>query len=325
MSSTFCPHRRFILNHILILLFRSIHTLFGCAGYESFHWRCPSDNTTTLKRLCAQCIQESIDAQLIPLQMCPHANVYSQIDGEFGGRYRFPQKDLLEDLVGGYPNATFLLTFRTMNSWYQSLSNWGIPRLKDQITRSDESLKNGTLQDFSNFFCEHVRRVRDIVPPDRLVEIDIEDPTTSSRMSDIFDLDEDCWGRTNVNTRLHPDMNTTAWETRSQLSRWHVRGKEMIRGKDGVIRVRSADASTPSAHDRDALIEEITENILQKWKTSKIVPDCLRARNDTVPRSMYGKLTLPVINLGEMSTLFDCQITISNIFLLTHDIVLSAL
>ena len=34
------------------------------------------------------------------------------------------------------------------------------------------------------------------------------------------------------------------------------------------------------------------------------LPACLRARNDTIPPSMYGKLALPIINLGEPS-IFD--------------------
>lgn len=37
------------------------------------------------------------------------------------------------------------------------------------------------------------------------------------------------------------------------------------------------------------------------------LPACLRARNDTIPRSMYGKMSFPVINLGERVHCIECQ------------------
>ena len=139
--------------------------------------------------------------------------MYAQIDGSINGMYLFPQIDLLENLIFGYENATFLLTFRRMDAWYQSISGWppkhNIPYLKERIVVTNSTggkhLGEGRLQDFTNFFCKHVRRVREIVPANRLVEIDIDDPTTGSRMSEIFKIDERLWGRANVNTRLHPD------------------------------------------------------------------------------------------------------------------------
>lgn len=141
---------------------------------------------------------------------------------------------------------------------------------------------SGSQQEFTNFFCEHVRRVREIVPSNRLVEIDIEDPTVGARMSDIFDVDEGYWSKTNVNGKLHPEIG---WSTKPN---WRIIGQENIRDKNGTMRVNSSNAT--SSHT-----PEIT---LRKWNSSIVIPDCLRARNYT--KSIYGNFTLPVINLGEL-------------------------
>lgn len=53
------------------------------------------------------------------------SDAFSQIDGNTNEGNFFTQIDLLEDFVRGYPNATFILTFRSMEKWFHSLSNWG--------------------------------------------------------------------------------------------------------------------------------------------------------------------------------------------------------
>jgi len=55
------------------------------------------------------------------------------------------------------------------------------------------------------------------------------------------------------------------------------------------------NASTSSSFDPYEMDEDEDE-----------LPDCLRARNETIPPSMYGKRSFPVINLGEIS-IFACQ------------------
>lgn len=92
----------------------------------------------------------------------------------------------------------------------------------------------GGPRDFSNFFCHHVERVRRIVPPDNLVEIDIEDANAGRLMSDMFDVDEGCWGRANVNSDLHPGIDTG----RSGKVPHLMWGRSMIRGKNGTMRKR---------------------------------------------------------------------------------------
>lgn len=211
----------------------SIHAFFGCAGYKSLHYRCLKDMS------CAKCIKQSVQAGLpTPLEECGNADVFSQVEGEIDNKQLyFPQIELLEEIVRLYPNATFILTFRSMEKWYHSISNWPpTPLARSLRTRlrmariTGLPTGKGDMQQFSDFFCGHVDRVREIVPSHRLVEIDIEDNITNSRMSDIFDIDEECWGHSNVNTNLHPEV------TKGKDLPWFSRRKTTIRGKNGVRR-----------------------------------------------------------------------------------------
>ena len=201
------------------------------------HYRCKKNT------LCAECIFQSALAGEPPLNRCGTAHVYSQIEGNINGvSIYFPQIELLEELVRS-TNATFILPFRTMKGWYRSISNWPPSlesyHLKDRLRRSNITgmpfSTGDSLRVFSNFFCGHVQRVRDIVPPDRLVEIDIEDPTTGSRLADIFDLDEACWGQSNINANIHPELGN---QTKGRGVDWLIQGKKRLRGKNGIIRMR---------------------------------------------------------------------------------------
>lgn len=51
----------------------------------------------------------------------------------------------------------------------------------------------GTLREFSGSWCRHIERVRKTVaqnPSQTLVEIGIDDPSKSQRLSDMFDIDQ---------------------------------------------------------------------------------------------------------------------------------------
>lgn len=228
------------------------------------------------------------------MNRCGSADVYSQLDGNVGGDagaygagLYFPQIELLEEFVRKYPGATFLLTFRNVERWYESVSNWPPPHptnkllyvsLKDRMQRANVTGlppgKGENLQQYTDFFCGHVRRsvasraasctnrkkllsarglvkilsaiysellfcvirVREAVPPQRLVEIDIEDPNVASYVADVFNLDEKCWGRTNVNTALHPALNQTKGSGGGVPP--FIMGKVMLRGKNGAMRSR---------------------------------------------------------------------------------------
>lgn len=189
----------------------SIHHYFQCGGLDSAHFQCGQgfDNK------CADCTRESIRAGLPPLARCGNADAYAQLDD---GRY-FPQIELLEDLVRGHPRATFLLVFRNMSHWYHSIAHWP-PRPrgphKDEqfkmfnITGSPSNEGVSHQQEFDDWYCRHVQRVRRAVarhPSHALVELDIEHAELGKHMEDMFGIDQSCWGHRNVNAHIHPELN----------------------------------------------------------------------------------------------------------------------
>lgn len=222
----------------------SLQHFFGCAGYGASHWLCGKD------QICARCIEASVDAHLPPLEKCGRNNggpIYAQIDGwgSKGKMLFFPQISLLNDIIDAYPNGTYFLTFRNMEGWYNSVTNWRSPSNRTLISRMIHSsvpgLEGGSLHNFTNFFCSHVKRVRATVPSHRLVEVDIENPNAGQLLSDMFDIDESCWKKTNVNEKLHLESSKEE-ETLVGLSTPEklpmlIKGKTEIRGKNGVMRM----------------------------------------------------------------------------------------
>ena len=187
----------------------SIHHFFMCGGLDSTHLQCGEGYA------CAECTRKSIKEGLPPLAKCGNADVYAQIDDG----YYFPQIELLEDFVHGHPNTTFLLTFRDMRKWYYSITHWP-PRPrgphKDEqfkmlnITGSPSNKGKSHQKEFDDWYCRHVQRVRNAVaqnPSHSLVEVDIDDPDTGKHMEDIFGIDKSCWGQTNVNPYIHPELD----------------------------------------------------------------------------------------------------------------------
>jgi len=57
----------------------SLQSFFGCAGYGATHWLC---QRTNMQVHCAQCIRNSVLANLPPLHKCGQwADVYAEING----------------------------------------------------------------------------------------------------------------------------------------------------------------------------------------------------------------------------------------------------
>ena len=197
----------------------SIHAFFGCAGYRSTHYRCLPGSS------CAKCIRQSIEDGLPPLQHCGSADVFAQIDD--GSKGHYPQVEYIDELATGHPNATFLLPFRSMEKWYKSMKGWHQMNIK--LRRANiTGLPIGTgknVDEFSTWWCWHVKRVRDIVarnPSHALVEINLEDPSTRERMGEMFGVDESCWGKANANSNIHPELNGTADSV--EKKRWRLNG-----------------------------------------------------------------------------------------------------
>ena len=119
------------------------------------------------------------------------------------------QVNYLNEIVGGVPNATFILTFRNITNWYISMSNWSNMRKRFEVA-DITGLPIGmgkSVREFSHFYCEYVKRVREEVAkyPGRheLIEIDIEDPMVGWQMEEVFGTSHTCWGK--KNTAKHDD------------------------------------------------------------------------------------------------------------------------
>jgi len=188
----------------------SLHSFFKCGGLTSTHYSCGKKSEK-----CSLCTKHSVEAGLPPLALCGEADMYAQLDN---GQY-FPQIELLEEFIHGHPNATFFLTFRSMEKWYQSLRNWPPrqhgPHMNNRFRKLNiTGLPAGqgkNLEELSDWYCKHVERVRGLVarhPSHTLVEVDIEDPDVGQRMEDMFGIEKSCWGHKNANAIMMTENMT---------------------------------------------------------------------------------------------------------------------
>lgn len=186
----------------------SLHHFFQCGGITSYHYLCGKGGKT--KPLCAECIQQSVSRGQQPFAQCQDdGEAWTQIDN---GKY-FPQIQLLDKFVEGYPQATFILLFRNMEKWYNSMENWPPNRTKHEpLTQRLLKLslpglsktRGDKVSTFSKWFCDHVNRVRDIVaksPSHSLVEIDIEDPAAGEYLETIFGIKRTCFAKKNSHSK----------------------------------------------------------------------------------------------------------------------------
>jgi hypothetical protein len=115
----------------------------------------------------------------------------------------FPQIQLLDEIHQEHPNATFILNFRPVDDWIESVTNWN--GLAARLTRCDlPGLPKGVgrkKKDLRNWYCGHVRHIREFValyPSHALIELDLYDTERSARvMAKLFQVNETCWGHAN--------------------------------------------------------------------------------------------------------------------------------
>ena len=117
----------------------------------------------------------------------------------------FPQIQLLDEIHHAYPNATFVINFRPVHDWINSVNHWSdmrqrmgkcdLPGFRTGVGLKDEEM--------IHWHCTHVEHIRQFVahhPSHALIELDLYDPERSSRdMSTLFHADSSCWGHSNLN------------------------------------------------------------------------------------------------------------------------------
>ena len=192
----------------------SLHKYFRCGGFKSSHYMCGN-------KMCAVCMKNAIKAGKHPLSFCNNGNntkfidAYTQIDM---GPEKLIQVKYLSEIISGIPEeATFILPIRNITNWYKSLTNWyggkAAGKSKDDNMRKRFERANikglppgvgRNVTEFSNFYCEYVKRVREEVsknPRHTLIEIDVEDPTAGEQLEAYLGVNRTCWGQGNANKR----------------------------------------------------------------------------------------------------------------------------
>jgi hypothetical protein len=120
----------------------------------------------------------------------------------------YPQIEFINEIHEESPNATFVLMFRDISDWYQSLSHWWMGGAKKHLNEVIERVnitglppgkgKNET--EIGEWFCSHVQNIRHFVelhPTHTLIEVSLYDPDAGSKLGALFGVNGTCWGHHN--------------------------------------------------------------------------------------------------------------------------------
>ena len=226
----------------------SIFRFFHCNGLKSQHWYCCGEQNdpgnTTNPLLMSSCILGNLATGRLLFEGCGEYDVYAEINGprikhdqgkeeatllddgrlvseRFKPRILLPQHHYLDKIHEQFPNATFILNLRPVDSWVISVLNWpsglkvelGHEFYAQQVERNFPAFGNDwsaprpprTLTELIGFlrflYQYHSQHVRDFVqqhPSHALVEIDITKNDTGKILAEAFGgLDANCWGHHN--------------------------------------------------------------------------------------------------------------------------------
>ena len=173
----------------------TVHAFFNKSGYRSSHFKCG-------KYFCGLCFKVAVKNSKPPLRSCGDFEVYAQMDIENWNQCHFPQITNLDQLHEEAPNATFVLTKRNMTHWVTSVQNWGGGgrTMAQRLAKCKAGPKSSSSTDLVEWHEAHMERIRAFVtehPTHTLVEIDIEDPKTGSKMAHLFGSNPKNWGHEN--------------------------------------------------------------------------------------------------------------------------------
>jgi hypothetical protein len=187
----------------------TLHSFFKCIGLKTTHW---DQGTNEFEGLC---MRDAVAAGLPPLKTCAaktDALMQMDVTHPFGWKtymyhsikHRdecfFPQLSLLDEFHEENPNVTFILNFRPIDHWIESLVNWGnmLARIRDcnlpnQPRGVPEDLDDmeSVKHTFMVMFCSQVIHLRNFVEEHghshALIELDLYDQETSKNvLSSLF-------------------------------------------------------------------------------------------------------------------------------------------
>mmetsp|Transcript_27180 Transcript_27180/g.33579 ORF Transcript_27180/g.33579 Transcript_27180/m.33579 type:complete len:412 (+) Transcript_27180:88-1323(+) len=161
------------------------------------------------KGFCGPCMRKSIQANKPILASCGNFTVWTQMDFETN-ECIFPQISYLKEIYQEAPNATFILPFRDVAGWMNSLNAWAPQnhtirkRIGKMCKFPELGIKQGDLLEDATmieFLCNHVKHIRQFVhdhPSLTLIEFSIEDSSAGNFLASLFHVDASRWGKQNA-------------------------------------------------------------------------------------------------------------------------------
>ena len=159
---------------------------------------------------CPECMWAAKNHSLPLLESCGGYDVWMQVDTVESHCF-FPQLSGLDLIHEESPSATFLYMFRDVDNWINSISHFRGGSTKRRLQKCGKKgripfLEGSKPDQLRKFRCESVKYVRNFVenhPSHTLIEIDLDNPESGKILSQLFEIDEECWAIKNVNTKLH--------------------------------------------------------------------------------------------------------------------------
>ena len=209
-----------------------LYELFKCAGWPSQRYD-QSNIFPGLPRSVAECMLENVAKRLPILQQCGKYRAYTNlhglrksgvtVDGKPGiwmddgsissdtrSRMFLPQYFHLEALHEQYPNAIFVLNYRTPNSWIDAIVDAPVlvlPLINEFAAQNISDINqllggSGTIYNRTKvvsllyqIYHLHHQRVRTFVqqhPSHRLIEVDVDKPEAGKKLALSLALPETC-------------------------------------------------------------------------------------------------------------------------------------
>jgi len=203
----------------------SINDLFKYSGFKTSHWSCgrsKKEGKFIQHGGCAQCMEkqmnmlgENVTNGTGILSNCGNHTVFTQMDfisfvkkNQTDHKCIFPQIQYLNELYHDSPHATWILPFRNVTKWIESITHYHFMRKRmskfcnfPELGFHNEKNKKKTDEDFVNVVCNHVKQIRQFVnehPTLSLVEFSIEDPNAGKFLASVFPgVNGTAWGHAN--------------------------------------------------------------------------------------------------------------------------------
>jgi hypothetical protein len=191
----------------------SLFQFFLCSNITANHWRTESSDRTAVV-LIGECMRDTYDnnnknnnksgtgASKHPdlIRSCSFgAQALTQIDVALSPeRCVLPQIQYIKQLLSANDGKTmFLLPFRPVDDWLASLYHQVRPDGSRLYDRLQHCLPAGQ-HNLADVWCDHVTTIRQLVPHDRLLELDLTDHAwTATMLSQFYHTSATCWTQSN--------------------------------------------------------------------------------------------------------------------------------